>query len=122
VEVYGVNDAAEYVGLSESTIRYHVYVTEMLVPDRKISGALIFSKETLDHFQEQRQPGGRPREEGDGNMLSAQEAADALGIKRHTVYGLLQTGKLSGKKRKGVCGAWRVRKSEVERYLREGTA
>lgn len=60
-ELYGTRKAAEYLGVSVPTIKYHLYVAKDLEPDTVVSGRLVFTKETLDHFNEHvRKEPGRP--------------------------------------------------------------
>ena len=63
IALYGTAEAAEYVGLSQSGLRYYLYVKKSLVPHKKIGQSLIFTREQLDRFQETRRGPGRPRKE-----------------------------------------------------------
>lgn len=64
-------------------------------------------------------PGGRPRKElsggitqepGNGTFYTVDEAAELLGVHRHTVQARLRDGSLSGKKLSGV---WRIYKDSL---------
>jgi hypothetical protein len=48
---YTMQEAAEYLGVSFTLLRYHVYNSKKLAPDGKRGNANTFSKETLDQFK-----------------------------------------------------------------------
>lgn len=56
----GTYDAAEYIGLSVHTLRYHVRQGNVL-PDNLIGQNWAFSRDTLDKFVARKRPPGRPR-------------------------------------------------------------
>lgn len=62
-DLFSTKDAAAYLRLSVSTIKKHVHRTGLLVPDQKVGGSLVFTRETLDRFAAQHRPPGRPRKE-----------------------------------------------------------
>jgi len=59
--VYGTVQAAEFLGLAHSTVKYHIYVSKTLVPDFTVGNRLIFTWETLKQFQQDKRPQGRPQ-------------------------------------------------------------
>lgn len=65
--IYDTRQAAEYLGISLSTLKHHLYVAERLQPDGWVGGHLFFTQKTLDGFQESKpKPGwpvGRSRQE-----------------------------------------------------------
>jgi hypothetical protein len=61
--IHGIQSAATYCNVSVSTLRKHIYQLKTLTPDQKIGKTLIFTQATLDQWQANRRPGGRPRKE-----------------------------------------------------------
>lgn len=59
--IYGIREAAVYLGLSVSTLKYHIYQSGDLQADQVVGGRLIFTQETLDAFAANKRPSGRPR-------------------------------------------------------------
>ena len=59
-DLYTTATAAEYLDLSVSTIKYHLYTSGLLKADAHLGHTLVFFKETLDAFAEQERPTGRP--------------------------------------------------------------
>ncbi len=55
----GTADAAKYLDLSVSTLRYHIYTAKNLKP-LTIGKTLVFTKEILDTFNRSRRKPGRP--------------------------------------------------------------
>lgn len=55
-----IEEAAQYLGLKVSTLRWHMRETKLLQPDAKRGNNYIFTKETLDairpHITPQKQP------------------------------------------------------------------
>jgi len=49
-ELYSTAEAAAYLGLTIDGVKYHVYQSRRLRPDKKVGHALIFTRETLDRF------------------------------------------------------------------------
>jgi len=60
-ELYGTNEAAEYLGITVPTVKHHVHIVGDLVPDKKIGQALIFTRTTLDTFNANKRRPGRPK-------------------------------------------------------------
>jgi len=58
--LYSTAEAAEYLGLSVSAVKYHVHVAGNLRP-RKIGGHLVFTLAHLEHFLDTRRGPGRPK-------------------------------------------------------------
>ena len=50
------------------------------------------------------------------SLLSVEELAEYLGLKKQTIYNWLNQGKISGIK---IGKVWRFDKSDIERWLRE---
>lgn len=49
---YGTRTAADYLGLTEAAIRYHVYQTGYLTPSpSELGRALEFTQQQLDEFR-----------------------------------------------------------------------
>lgn len=63
MKLYGIQEAAEYLGLQVVTVKKHIYQTKRLVPDANVGHSLVFTQETLDAFKANQRPGGRPRKE-----------------------------------------------------------
>lgn len=61
--IYGIQSAAQYCGVSVSALRKHIYKLGTLKADTKIGKTLVFTQATLDQWQANRRPGGRPRKE-----------------------------------------------------------
>lgn len=60
MRLYKLADAAAYLGLSEVTVRYHIYVAGDLKPD--VDGkSLVFTQATLDEFRKRKRPAHRPK-------------------------------------------------------------
>ena len=59
-DLFSTRGAAKYLGLSAPAIRYHVYKSKRLHPE-KIGGSLVFTQKELDRFQATKRPPGRPR-------------------------------------------------------------
>ena len=56
----GIADAAEYLDITVSTVRYHIYTARALKP-LTIGKTLVFTKEILDDFNQSRREPGRPK-------------------------------------------------------------
>lgn len=55
--IFGTKEAAEYLGITPQTVRWHINEKADLTPDRRIGGRfLVFTRETLDAFLEGREP------------------------------------------------------------------
>lgn len=59
-DLFSIAEAAEYLGLEEATVKYHVYTAENLT-GQKIGRSRVFTKQELDAFAENKRPQGRPR-------------------------------------------------------------
>lgn len=62
MKLYSTKQAAQYLDLTESALKYHVYEARNLKP-QKVGHSLVFIQEQLDEFQRTRRPQGRPRKE-----------------------------------------------------------
>lgn len=49
--VYSTEEAADYLGVSVETMRYHVTRKGNLEADHRIAGRLLFARDTLDAFK-----------------------------------------------------------------------
>lgn len=79
--IFSTREAADYLGLTPQTVRWHVRVKGDLAPDKRIGGRfLVFARETLDAFRE-----GHKSDSPAPALYSTEEAAERLGI---TVSGL----------------------------------
>ncbi len=58
--LFSIADAAEYLGIEEATVKYHVYTAENL-SGQKIGRSRVFTKQELDDFAVRKRPQGRPR-------------------------------------------------------------
>lgn len=61
MKLYSTREAAEYLGLSVSALKYHVHRAGNLRP-RRVGNSLVFTQEQLDEFKRNRRPVGRPKE------------------------------------------------------------
>lgn len=59
--LYSTAEAAAFLGLTLSGIRYHVFVIKDLLPTRKVGNALLFSQDTLEQFTRSKKKAGRPK-------------------------------------------------------------
>jgi len=57
--LYSTREAAAYLGLKEETVKYHVYVSSSLHPER-VGSSLVFTEEELERFKRDRRPAHRP--------------------------------------------------------------
>ena len=62
ITVFDVSGAAQYVGLSVPSIKYHLYRAHDL-SGHQIGNTLLFTRSELDHFLTRKQSPGRPRKE-----------------------------------------------------------
>jgi DNA adenine methylase len=60
--LYSTKEAATYLGLKEETVKYHVYVSSALHPER-VGNSLVFTEEELERFKRDRRPAHRPPKE-----------------------------------------------------------
>ena len=58
-KLYSTKEAAAYLGVKEETVKYHVYVSNSLHPER-VGNSLVFTEEELQRFQRDRRPAHRP--------------------------------------------------------------
>ena len=59
-ELFSTEQAAEYLGLSVATVKYHIYESATLRADAKVGRTLVFTRETLDAFAASKRKPGRP--------------------------------------------------------------
>ena len=63
-KLYGIAEAAEYLELSISGLKYHLYPERDLCPIRVGKGrTLVFTQKMLDFFLASRRKPGRPRKD-----------------------------------------------------------
>lgn len=58
--IYGIKEAAHYLGLSVSSVKYHLYCSRDLLPDQVIGNRVLFTQKTLDTFSANKRQPGRP--------------------------------------------------------------
>lgn len=58
-QLYSTKDAAAYLKVSVSDIKYHVHTAHTLHPQR-IGHSLVFTQEELDRFNRDKRKPGRP--------------------------------------------------------------
>ena len=61
-KLFSTRQAAEYLGLSLSAIKYHIHEAKTITGEL-IGNSLIFTQEELDRFKENKRPQGRPRKD-----------------------------------------------------------
>lgn len=61
MKLYSTQQAAQYLGLSLSALKYHIY--EKHVEPQMIGNSLVFTQAQLDDFQKTRGSPGRPKKE-----------------------------------------------------------
>lgn len=61
-QLFSTKEAAEYLGVSVSTVRYHIYEIKTLKGQR-VGNSLVFTKEVLDEFKKNKRPARRPRKD-----------------------------------------------------------
>ncbi len=61
-KIFSTVEAAKYLELSVSALKYHIYISKTIVP-RKVGNSYMFTQEQLDSFQSDRRKPGRPRKE-----------------------------------------------------------
>jgi hypothetical protein len=57
---YTSREAAQYLNMAYSTLKYHVYTVKDLKEDHKIGRTLVFTRDNLDSFKKRLRKGGRP--------------------------------------------------------------
>lgn len=62
MKLYSTAEAAKYLGLSLSAIKFHIHVAGNLRPER-IGHSLVFTQAQLDQFLATRRKRGRPRKD-----------------------------------------------------------
>ena len=60
LSLFSTAEAAKHLGLSVSSMKYHLYQVGDLKADIKVGQALLFTRETLDRFKAVKRPPGRP--------------------------------------------------------------
>ena len=73
--IFSTAEAADYLGITVSTLKYHLYEKGHLRPDRVIGDNLVFYQETLDAYLRRHQTDG----------LTGVEAAAYLGVSPSTI-------------------------------------
>jgi hypothetical protein len=77
LELFGTKGAADLLGITPQTVRWHVNVKGDLGPDLLVGGRfMVFSRETLDAYLEGREP-DRDRVP---DLFSTRGAAEYLGV------------------------------------------
>lgn len=61
-DYYGINEAAKYLGLSVSALKYHIFESKTLKP-QKIGHSFIFTQAQLDEFKATKRSPGRPKKQ-----------------------------------------------------------
>ena len=62
-KLFSTQEAAEYLGMTISGVKYHVYESKLL-KGQLIGKTLVFTQKQLDNFKNNDQrPAGRPRKE-----------------------------------------------------------
>ena len=84
-QIYSTAEAAEYLGLSEISVKKYIHESKRLVPDKLVGHSYVFTQATLDAFKKKR---------GD-HLLSSRAAAHELGVsmttfRKYTNEGLLE--------------------------------
>lgn len=78
MKFYGIEEAAKYLKLSVSGLKYHLYPERDLCPIRiGQSRTLVFTQEMLDTFQANRRKPGRPKK-SEMEMEEAEATAKLL--------------------------------------------
>jgi hypothetical protein len=62
MKIYNTQQAAEYLGFSISSIKYHVYIAKD-IKAKMFGNSLMFTKNSLDRFSKNRRSPGRPRKD-----------------------------------------------------------
>jgi excisionase family DNA binding protein len=57
---YLIAEAAAYLGVTVTTVRYHLYTAGDLHAE-KVGNTLFFTKRELDRFRAESRPAGRPK-------------------------------------------------------------
>ena len=65
---FTTDEAAEYLKLKVTTIRYHLYTTQKLRADERVGNSLMLSRNQLDEFEATPRPVGRPKEQVKGRI------------------------------------------------------
>ena len=92
-KLYSTAEAAEYLGIVPSVLRYHIYTNRRLVPDLRLGRELGFYKSTLDTYAAQWQSAD----------MTIAEAAAYLGVSvnrlRYHIYNtqIVQPSGIRGK-------------------------
>jgi len=59
-KLYSTQEAADYLGISLSTFKYHIHIAKNIKP-QKVGRSLVFTQDQLDDFSINRRPQGRPK-------------------------------------------------------------
>lgn len=59
-KLFSTQEAAQYLGITASGLKYHVYNSGQL-KGQMVGNSLVFTQEELDLFKQNRQPAGRPK-------------------------------------------------------------
>lgn len=61
-KLYSTAEAANYLGISVSALKYHIYFAEDIA-GQLVGRTLVFTEDELEKFNNTRRPQGRPRKE-----------------------------------------------------------
>ncbi len=61
-DYYGTNEAAEYLGVTVSSLKYHIFESKTLKP-QKVGHSFIFTQTQLDEFKASKRSPGRPKKQ-----------------------------------------------------------
>jgi|GEM_PF-4670647 len=61
MDIFSTEEAAKYLGISLSTMKYHIHVAGNL-KGQLVGNSRVFAREELDTFKETKRGPGRPRE------------------------------------------------------------
>lgn len=59
-QIFSTREAAEYLGLSLHTMRYHIHYVKT-IKGQKMGNSLMFTREQLDDFKANKRSAGRPK-------------------------------------------------------------
>lgn len=58
--LFSTEEAAEHLGLTLAAMKYHTFVAKNIT-GQLVGNSLVFTKEQLDHFNQNKRPPGRPK-------------------------------------------------------------
>jgi len=61
MKLYSTKEAARYLDLTESALKYHIYQGN--IKPQKVGHSLVFTQNQLNQFLQTHRPQGRPRKE-----------------------------------------------------------